>query len=82
MTRENTFCPRCAASTGKTGHTSNKIVTWFELDYDTFNVLPGHSCGSCNFDMDENVVPVFDDLPKLESSLPISVKESLNTPIT
>ena len=28
--------------------------------------------------MDKNVVPVFDDLPKLESSLPISVKESVN----
>ena len=28
--------------------------------------------------MDENVAPVFDDLPKLESSLPISVKEPLN----
>ena len=41
-------------------------------------VLPGHSCGSCNFAMDENLVPVFDDLHKLESSLPISVKEYLN----
>ena len=50
----------------------------FEVDYYTFNVLPGHSCGSCNFAMDENVEPVFDDLPKSESSLPISVKESLN----
>ena len=28
--------------------------------------------------MDENVVPIFDDLPKLESSPPIRVKESLN----
>ena len=33
--------------------------------------------GSCNFAMNENDVPVFDDLPKLGSSLPISVKESL-----
>ena len=28
------------------------------LNYtDTFNVLPGHSCGGCNLAMDENVVP-------------------------
>ena len=40
--------------------------------------MPGHSCESCHFAMDENVVPVFDDLPKFESSLPIGVKESLN----
>ena len=47
------------------------------VDVSSLNYLSGHSCASCKFLMCDNAIDVFDNLPKLEMSLPIDVKETL-----
>ena len=47
------------------------------MDVAYFSTLSGHSCELCNFLMGDNAIEVFDNLPKVEQTLPIDVKETL-----
>ena len=54
-----------------------KLLLTLNVDVSSLNYLSGHSCTNCNFLMGDNAIDVFDNLPKLEMSLPIDVKETL-----
>ena len=44
---------------------------------DIDNIIPGHSCNSCSYTMDEKISSVFDNLPQLEECIPDDAKSSL-----
>ena len=54
-----------------------KLLLTLNVDVSSFNYLSGHSSANCKFLMGDNAIDVFDNLPKLEMSLPIDVKETL-----
>ena len=54
-----------------------KLLLNLNVGVASFNVLSGHSCECCQFLMGDHTIDVFDNLPKLEKSLPTDVKETL-----
>ena len=54
-----------------------KLLLNLNVDVASFNVLSGHSCECCQFLMGDHTIDVFDNLPRLEISLPTDVKETL-----
>ena len=53
-----------------------KLLLNLNVDVSSFNVLSGHSYECCQFLMGDHTIDVFDNLPKLEISLPTDVKET------
>ena len=56
---------------------THKLLLHLKVDVASFDTLSGHLCENCKFVMDNNSIEVFDNLPTLEISLPIDVKETL-----
>ena len=54
-----------------------KLLLHLKVDVASFDTLSGHLCENCKFVMDNNSIEVLDNLPTLEISLPIDVKETL-----
>ena len=52
-----------------------KLLLHLKVDVASFDTLSGHLCENCKFVMDNNSIEVFDNLPTLEISLPIDVKD-------
>ena len=54
-----------------------KLLLNLNVNVASFNVLSGHLSECCQFLMGDHTIDVFDNLPKLEISLPTDVKETL-----
>ena len=54
-----------------------KLLLKLNVDISSLNTLSGHSCANCNYLMDDNAMDIFENLPTLEISLSIEVKETL-----
>ena len=52
-----------------------KLLLTLDINVSSLNYLSVHSCANCTFLMGDNAIDVFDNLPKLEMSLPLMLRK-------